>query len=164
MRIETIFRFLLAFSLTVFVSPEPSRAQDCVSGGMLTLKDSQGGFAGTTGSVWVIGADCRFTVARFINEDVKEPHQRGQLSAKQQGILTALVADKAVANLPATIGVPAPVNAHTITLEYAGKTWVLHLAPGPADVERIMAEKSDSAARRLLEIAAGVKDITGARE
>jgi len=164
MRIESIFRFLLAFSLAVFLCPEPGRAEDCASGNMLTLKDSQGGFAGTTGSVWVIGADCRFTVARFINADVKEPHQRGQLTAKQQGILTALLADKAVANLPAAVGEPAPVNPHTITLEYAGKVSILHLAPGPSEAKRIMAEQTDSAARRLLQIAAGVKDLTGAPE
>jgi len=41
-------------------------AQECPLSAALTLKDTQYGFAGETGTVWTIAPDFTFTIARHI--------------------------------------------------------------------------------------------------
>src|SRR5262249_43532984 len=164
MRTNRLFSSLLVLWIAVLGLPQQVLGADCANKVTLTLKDSQGGIAGATGTVWTISPDCSFTVSRFVNAAVAEPHRRGQLTAQQQTALSQLLAEKAASALPPKIGEVAPVNPHQITLEYGGQTSVLHFAPGATDIERIKAAEPGSPARRLLEILASVKDMTGSAE
>ena len=52
-------------------------AEECPLTAPLTLKDSQSGIAGETGTVWTIAPDCSFTVARHIGPKVLDPYKQG---------------------------------------------------------------------------------------
>ena len=159
MCINAIVRGLLFISFVTSAFPQATRAADCVGNMPLTVTETQGGFAGTTGTVWTIQADCSFTIARFINASVSEPHQRGQLNADQQARLSRLLAEKGAANLPAKVGPPPQVNPHQIILNFNGKASVLDLSPGPGGIASVKAG-ADDAAKRLVDIYEGVKDVT----
>ena len=134
-------------------------AADCPATMPLTLKEEQGGFVGTTGTIWSIRPDCTFTVSRFVNDKVQEPHVQGKLSPEQQANLVAMLSEKSVAGLPAQMGKPASVNPHRISLDYHGRTSTLNLPPGGA--EALKASDSDDATRRLVEASEAIKRITG---
>jgi hypothetical protein len=133
------------------------RADECA---FLMITDAQAGFAGTTGTIWSIASDCTFTVSRFVNDKISEPHTRGRLTQTQYVKLASVLAEKAAASLPAQIGEPAKVNAHRTSLTYAGKTSVLELDPGSSRTEVLNANPTDPA-RRFLDIREAVKRATG---
>lgn len=135
-------------------------AANCPARQMLTIRDSQDGFAGKTGTVWTIRPDCSYEVARFRGDEVSPPHLKGQLTPEQQTQLATALSAAAVETLPAHIGDPPPVNAHQISIDYGGKTTVLNLGMG-GDVAA--QEKSSDAARRVAEISRAVRDVTGDR-
>jgi hypothetical protein len=159
MIIRATFKWLFLVSLVVFAFSQRTLAADCVGNMPLTLTETQGGFAGTTGTVWKINPDCSFTISRLINAMVSDPHRRGQLTSEQQSKLTGLLAEKA-ANLPAKVGQPVQVNPHQLTLIAGGKTSVLDLPPGPGGLESVKGGAED-AAKRLVEIFEVVKELTG---
>src|SRR5437868_3790332 len=68
-----------------------AHAADCPAKPMLTVKDSQDGFAGKTGTSWTIKSDCSFEVSRFRGEQVSPPHLKGQLTPEQQSRLAAVL-------------------------------------------------------------------------
>jgi len=160
MRINQIMRGIVFLSFVTPAYPPMAQAADCVGNMPLTLTETQGGFAGTTGTIWTIQADCSFTIARVINASISEPHQRGQLNVDQQARLSRLLAEKPVESLPAELGSPAPVNRHQIILKVSGKTSVLDLPPGPGGIERVKSG-GDDATKRLVEIFETVKALTG---
>ena len=125
---------------------------------MLTVKDSQDGFAGKTGTIWTIKSDCSFEVARFRGDQVSEPHLKGRLTPEQQSKLGAVLSTAAIETLPARVGEPPPVNAHQISIDYDGKTAVLNLGAGEAAA---LQGASQGPAQRLLEITRTVKGVTG---
>jgi hypothetical protein len=135
-------------------------AANCPAKQMLTLKDSQDGFAGKTGTIWTIRPDCSYEVARFRGDEISPPHLKGQLTPEQQSRLATALSAAAVETLPAQIGEPAPVNAHQIFIDYGGKTTVLNLGMG-GDITA--QEKSSGPAQRVAEISKMVKDVTGDR-
>jgi hypothetical protein len=151
-----------AFALLVTaISWPPAQAAECALKPTVTVTDTQGGFAGTTGNVWTIRPDCTFTVARIINERVSAPHLQGRLTAAQQARLSTVLANMSAATLPAQIGERAIVNPRQITLSYDDKTSVLELAPGESDIAALKALRSSDPARRHLEISEAVKMVTG---
>src|SRR5262244_1046123 len=79
-------------------------ANGCMLKMTLTVKDTQDGFAGTTGTVWMIEPDCTFRVSRLFGPHVAEPHLKGALTPEQQARLSAVLAKTAVSELPAQIG------------------------------------------------------------
>lgn len=124
---------------------------------MLTVKDSQDGFAGPTGTIWTIKPDCSFEVARFRGEQVSAPHLKGQLTPEQQSQLAAVLTSVAIETLPAQVGEPAPVNARQLSIDYGGKTAVLNLGMGDPALQG----PSRDSARRVIEISKAVKGVTG---
>jgi hypothetical protein len=137
-----------------------AHAADCPAKPMLTVRDSQDGFAGKTGTSWTIKSDCSFEVARFRGEQVSPPHLKGQLTPEQQSRLAAVLSAAAVETLPAQVGEPAPVNAHQISIDYAGKTAVLNIGTGDAAA---LQGPSHDPAQRVIEISKTVKGVTGDR-
>ena len=79
-------------------------ANGCMLKMTRTVKDTQDGFAGTTGTVWMIEPDCTFRVSRLFGPHVAEPHLKGALTPEQQARLSAVLAKTAVSELPAQIG------------------------------------------------------------
>jgi hypothetical protein len=127
----------------------------------LTVKDTQDGFAGTTGTVWTIGLDCTFRVSRLFGPQVAEPHLTGRLTPEHEARLSALLAKAAAAELPAQLGETTLVNARRITLEYGGTISVLSLEPGDRAMDALRARGPRDPARRLLEVAEAVQDMLG---
>jgi hypothetical protein len=128
---------------------------------LLTVKDTQDGFAGTTGTVWTIEPDCTFHVSRLFSQHVAEPHLQGSLTPEQQARLSAILAKATAAELPAQMGETPSVNARRITLEYGGKISVLSMGPGDRDMDALRAGGPLDPARQLLEVADAVKDMLG---
>ena len=136
-------------------------ANGCMLKMTLTVKDTQDGFAGTTGTVWTIEPDCTFRVSRLIGPHVAEPHLKGTLTPEQQARLSAVLAQTAASELPTRMGDATQVNARRITLHYGGKDAVLSLGAGDRDLDAIRAGDPRDPARRLLEVADTVQDMLG---
>src|SRR5437016_6273369 len=90
-------------------------ANDCPLKMTLTVKDTQGGFAGTTGIVWTIRPDSTFCVSRLFGERVLEPHHQGNLTSEQKARLSEILTQGKLADLPAQLGEAPQVNARRIT-------------------------------------------------
>jgi hypothetical protein len=136
-------------------------AQECPLSAPLTVKDTQGGFAGETGTVWTIAPDCNFTVARQIGLKILDPHKQGRLTSEQQARLHELLDRMAVVALPERLGGEPQVNARQIALSYAGKQSVLNLPPGGGDLNALRRATGDNPAGRMLELADILRDMTG---
>jgi len=156
-RTSSMALWLLVAATSSIASPHRAQAADCPAKPMLTIKDSQDGFAGKTGTIWTIKPDCSYEVSRFRGAEVSPPHLKGQLTPEQQLQLAGVLASAAVGTLPARIGEPAPVNSHDITLDYGGKTTVLNLGMGAPAVQG----PSNDPANRVVELSKAVKSLTG---
>jgi hypothetical protein len=135
-------------------------AQECPLSAPLTIKDTQNGFAGETGTVWTIATDCSYTVARQIGLKTLDPDRQGRLTPEQQAQLNELLGRVAAAGLPKQIGAETQVNARRISLSYDGKEAILTLAPGGGDLASVRAAAGNDAARALLDLADQVKGMT----
>ena len=136
-------------------------AQECPLSAPLTVKDTQGGFAGETGTVWTIAPDCNFTVARQIGLKILDPHKQGRLTSEQQARLRELLDRMAVVALPERLGGEPQVNARQIALSYAGKQSVLNLPPGGGDLNALRRATGDDPAGRMLELVDILRGMTG---
>lgn len=136
-------------------------AEECPLTALLTVADTQAGFAGETGTVWTISPDCNFTVARQIGLKVLDPHKQGRLTAEQQARLKDLLNRMAAAPLPRQAGDAPQVNARQITLSYGSQQSILALPPGGGDVGALRATAGDGPAGRMLELADVLKGMTG---
>jgi hypothetical protein len=165
MKPQCIVSVCLSFSLILGTVALPSGrrvlANGCMLKTTLTVKDTQDGFAGTTGTVWTIGSDCTFRVSRLFGQHVAEPHLQGSLTPEQQARLSAILAKATEAELPAQMGETPPVNPRRITLEYGGKVSVLSMRPGDRDMDALRAGGPLDPVRRLLEVADAVQDMLG---
>ena len=165
MRIGSILRCLVVMWLAVLATPQRAMSAECADTmAPLTLKDSRGGFAGYTGTVWTIAPDGSFTVSRFVNAAVHDPHRRGHLTPEQQSILSRLLVEKGATSLPARIGEPAQVNPHQIILECGGRMTVLNLPPDINALESVKNMDQSSPARKVVDILETVQRLTGASE
>jgi hypothetical protein len=135
-------------------------AQECPLSAPLTIKDTQSGFAGETGTVWTIAIDCSYTVARQIGLKTLDPDRQGRLTPEQQAQLNELLGRVAAAGLPKQIGAETQVNVRRISLSYDGKDAILTLAPGAGDVASVRSAAGNDAARALLDLADQVKGMT----
>jgi hypothetical protein len=151
--------FILIMGTVAMPSGRYAQAHGCMLKMILTVKDTQDGFAGTTGTVWTIDPDCTFRVSRLFGQHVAEPHLQGSLTPEQQDRLSAILAKVEAAELPAQMGETPSVNARRITLEYGGKVSVLSMGPGDRDMDALRAGDPLDPARRLLEVADAVKDM-----
>ena len=149
--------WLLTAAAMCAAPPHQAQAADCLAKPMLTIKDSQDGFAGKTGTIWTIKPDCSYEVARFRGTEVSPPHLKGQLTPEQQSQLAGVLAAAAVETLPARIGEPAPVNSREISIDYGSKTVVLNLGMGDPALQG----PSQGPAHRVVEIGKIVKSVTG---
>ena len=136
-------------------------AQECRLSAALTIKDTQYGFAGATGTVWTIAPDFTFTIARHIGLKILDPYKQGRLTPEQQVHFKAMLGRVVVSKLPKRLGSGPRVNARTITLSYGGADSVLTLPPGGGDLRSLRGPAGDDSAAALLEIAGTVKEMTG---
>jgi hypothetical protein len=134
-------------------------AQECPLSAPLTVKDTQQGFAGETGTVWTILPDCSYTVARVIGLKTLDPEKQGKLTSEQQAQLKQLLDGMSVTGFPEQIGGPQ-VNARRVTLSYGGKHSVLTLAPGGGNLAGLRAAAGNDPAAALLDLANQIKGMT----
>jgi hypothetical protein len=135
-------------------------AQECPLSMPLTIKEIQSGFAGETGTVWTIAADCSYTVARQIGLKTLDPHQQGRLTPQERVQLKELLGRVAAAGLPKQLGIATQVNARRVLLSYDGKDSTVTLAPGGGDFSATRAAAGNDAAAALLDLADQVKAMT----
>jgi hypothetical protein len=150
----------LGSALPAFLISVTLMAHECPLSAPLTIRDTQSGFAGETGTVWTIAPDCSYTVARRIGPHTLEPHTRGRLTPEQQAQLKELLGRVAAAALPKELGVSSQMNARRISLSHDGKESILTLAPGAGDLRAVRATAADHATRALLDLADEVKGLT----
>ena len=160
MKYQGFVKVCWSIGLIVGVVVWQARANSGTLNMTLTVKETQDGFAGTTGTVWTIVPDWTFRVSRIFNQHVAEPHLKGSLTPEQQKRLSEVLSKEAPAELPAQIG-EASVNAHRITLEFNSKVSVLFLGTGDREMGAIRTSNPHDPARRLLEVAEAVKDMLG---
>ena len=153
--------FSLSLGMVAMLGGGSALAKGCMLTMTLSVKDTQDGFAGTTGTIWTIEPDCTFRVSRLFGQHVAEPHLQGSLTPEHQARLSAILANTAVAELPAQMGETPAVNARRIAVEYGGKVAVLSMGPGERDRDALRAGGPRDPARRLLEVAEAVKDMLG---
>ena len=157
MRVRTTRMALWSLAAAALYMVAPHQAQaDCPAKPMLTIIESQDGFAGKTGTIWTIKPDCSYEVSRFQGSKVSPPHLEGQLTAEQQAQLASALATAAVETLPARIGERAPIDSRYISINYGGKTAVLNLGMGGAALQG-----PQDPAHRVVEIIKAVKSVTG---
>lgn len=143
------------------VFPAMILAQECALNTTLVLKDTQDGFAGQTGTIWTIGPDCSFTIARQVGPKIAGEHKKGRLTPEQQAQLKDFLSQMAIAELPEQFGNGPPVNARRITFSYGNKVSVLTLAPVIGDQDVISDSRRNDFARQLLELSSTLKEMTG---
>jgi hypothetical protein len=99
----------------------------------LELREVQGGFAGYTGTYWVIETDGSWSTGQvFMHspETKTSSAAKGQLTAAQLAGLAKVFAQHGLAELP-NHG-EAHVNPHILTVQFGKKTMTLLPAPGQA--------------------------------
>jgi hypothetical protein len=145
----------------VLFIPGKIMAEECPLTAPLTLKDSQSGIAGETGTVWTIAPDCSFTIARHIGPKVLEPYKQGHLTGEQQARLKEMLDRMERADLVKPRPTIPRVNPRRISLSYGGREAVLTLPPGGGDVSQLRALPEDEQAKAMLEVAAAMKGMLG---
>lgn len=90
----------------------------------LKIVQTQGGFAGYTGTQYTIAPDGTWNSASVFNEKLT-PKAKGKLAGKELGRLAATFAKFDLAGLPEKTGTPPGANPHTITIEYGKSKAVL---------------------------------------
>jgi hypothetical protein len=121
------------------------------------LQELQTGFAGTTGTVWTVEPDGRYTIAGKVNEQLT-PRQEGTLDAAQLSKIAETLAAADAENLPTEMGEPPPVNPQTIILRVGEKSSTFNTIGG---VDPDQAAGDDDPRSRLLKIAASIKEVVG---
>ena len=121
------------------------------------LQELQTGFAGTTGTVWTVEPDGRYTIAGKVNEQLT-PRQEGTLDAAQLSKIAEALAAADADALPAEMGEPPPVNPQVIILRVGEKSSTFTTIGG-VDPDRVASD--DDPRSRLLKIAASIKEVVG---
>ena len=127
------FSIGLAFSLACATQAAPRNkflTDDGKLTNTLTLKDGQGGFVGTTGSIWTVRPDGSWDRKRFINARIDKPDQQGKLTAEQLQALANVLAHAQIHKLPAQLGKLRGANPHVVTLTWGKRKCVWTLPPG----------------------------------
>lgn len=149
----------IGLAAAMLVIPGKIMAEECPLATPLTLKDSQSGIAGETGTVWTIAPDCSFTVARHIGPKALDPYKQGHLTGEQQVRLKEMLDRMQHANLTKPRAATPRVNPRRISLSYGGGEAVLTLPPGGGDLSQLHAPAEDDQAKAMLELAAAVKGM-----
>lgn len=136
-------------------------AEECPLSAPLTLRDIQSGVAGETGTVWTIAPDCSFTIARQLGRKLLDSHAHGHLTPDQRARLKDLMGRLSLTDFPKQFGALPRVNPRRLTLSYGGHETALALAPGGGDIRRLRASVDDARARKLVELAAAIRDMLG---
>ncbi len=125
----------------------------------LKVKDTQIGFAGSTGIITTILPDGTFTVSQFLNDRIEEPHQRGRLTHEALENLSQTLNEKDFLNLPQELGQAPPINSRIINVTLGDKTSTLFLEPGFVPLAAIP-DQPESLEARLLLIVQLVEKLT----
>lgn len=130
----------------------------------LTLRDSQDGFAGSSGTVTTIEPSGAWRLSRFLNETTRPPHREGRLTEDRLAKLAGALATLDLPSLPRRMGPEVPVNPRTLTVALGAHTSTLVLKGGeslsPATVPEGVAVPPEEW-RRFTGIVQAILDVTG---
>jgi hypothetical protein len=145
--------------LAVFLPQSKSAAPFLTPDGKLraalTLRDSQGGFAGYSGELWTISPDGHFTIAHFLNDKTAEPNWKRDLSPEQLKSLAQVLCRNHFLQLPNELGSKPEVNPHSLTLSFGKKQATLVFPAGDPPHEI-----TDPASRRFIAIVSALRDLS----
>jgi hypothetical protein len=130
----------------------------------LTLRDSQEGFAGASGTLLTIEPSGAWRESRFLNEKTQPPHREGRLTKEQLGNLLDTLAKLDLPSLPRRLGSAVPVNPHTLTVVAGAHRSAAVLRPGESLSTATAREASGVEAeawRRFAGIVQAILDATG---
>ena len=125
----------------------------------LTLRDSQGGFAGYSGEVWTIAPDGHFTIAHFLNDKIAAPHRQRDLSLAELKSLARVLCKNHLLQLPDSLGSEPKVNPHSLNLSFGTKQTTLVLPPGTSPDE-----VSDPASRNIIAVVNALRQLAKDRQ
>jgi hypothetical protein len=129
-------------------------AGECRLAAPVSLTVTQDGIVGPTGTVWTIGADCNFSVARIVGFKTLAPNRTGQLAPEQAARLEALLDRVRQSAPPRHFGAAPQANPRRIALTFGAVESELILPPGAAD-------NADERARPMLDLAAAIREMLG---
>jgi len=130
----------------------------------LVLRDSQGGFAGTSGTIWAIEPSGVWRESLFLNERTHPPHREGHLTKDQLERLAAVLAKMELLSLPRQMGRNVEVNPRTFTVVLGGHKSILVLNPGESISSLVASEERGIPRkqwRRFAAIVQAILDATG---
>lgn len=129
----------------------------------LVLRDSQDGFAGTTGILCIIEVNGRYSVARFVNEKIEPPMRTGQLNPDAIFELASSLKKQQIQTLPAQIGDGPAVNPRRLSIQYGNTHTQLSLNPGEDSHKALVGneQKSNDPSYRFLVVANTVLRLVG---
>lgn len=127
----------------------------------VVVREAQGGFVGTTGTVIVIERDGQFSEARFVNDVTAEPHRRGLLSQAATMQLAESVQRADFGTLPARVGGSAVPNPYEVRVSVGAKTVTANAPPGLAGGSDLSAAGVDPQLARVLELTRAVRRLVG---
>lgn len=143
-----------------------SELSDYLSEGTLkeavTLTEAQEGFVGVAGMSWVVEPSGAWRISNFVNQQVQEPKERGQLNKEQMAVVAGLLASEKYSDLPPRFGRDVQVNRLLLSISFGQMTKTLILNPGEAaDVKVVdtFAPSRVGAARNFLRIFEGIKNL-----
>lgn len=129
----------------------------------LELRDSQDGFAGSSGILCVVEMDGRFSVARFVNEKIEMPMRSGRLNSGALAELASTLKAQQLQTLPAQIGEPPAVNPRRLGIQYGSTRAQLILNPGE-DIGKALAAQEQMPSNpkyRFLVVASTILRLVG---
>ena len=118
----------------------------------LTVRDTQGGFAGFTGQTYSIKPDGSWTMTRVFNQRKFEPHSSGKLTGKQLKALGELLQKNKFLELPKEVGSRAQANPLLITVTFGKTKCVCALPAGLDNPAKLPKGKLGEVGRRVLAV------------
>jgi len=145
---------LAAAALAVLLFAGVVMAEECRLSAPVRLTATQDGIVGPTGTVWTIGADCNFAVARIVGFETLAPNRQGQLTPEQAARLEELLERVRQSAPPRQFAAAQEANPRRIALVFGAVESELILPPGAP-------ETADERARPLLDLAAAIREMLG---
>jgi hypothetical protein len=124
-----------------------------------SLKNTQGGFAGFTGNLYVIHPDGKWTITRVFNRRKFKPHACGKLSETQLQVFTAALKRNRVDKLPSLSGGRAQANPLVITVTFGKHRSVCSLPAGLTDPRKLPKGPAGDVGRRVMDLRKTVKGL-----
>ncbi|MBT6157418.1 MAG: hypothetical protein HOL01_09665 [Planctomycetaceae bacterium] len=123
----------------------------------VVLRDSQSGFAGESGHIFVIEPNGAWTKQPFLNKNVRDVEQKGQLTKKQLQELASGFSKHNLLTIPRRLGKPIGANPHVFTVTF-GKTQCALILQAGAAVPKPDPKRADAPEQRFASVVRLLQD------